>query len=234
MAQQLQRTAEEQKREPLAERIVDALGKRCPIPVVEAKKALDGLTSQGAVQVHVDNPTAVENLRRLAEKEGAGYRVQKKDEAHFIITLTRQAQRKRVQGGEERGVDRDSADCGCKPLAFAEERGEHVVYAFGTDCMGRGSDELGKALMKGFIYAVSQLPKLPETCIFYNAGAMLTAEGADSLADLRAMEEAGVRILTCGTCADYFQVKEAIAVGSITDMYTIVETLNDASKVVKP
>lgn len=78
------------------------------------------------------------------------------------------------------------------------------MYVFDGDTMGRGSEELGRVLMKGCIYAVSQLEKLPKTCIFYNSGAKLTAEGSDSLADIKAMEEKGVEILTCGTWRRFF------------------------------
>ena len=104
--------------------------------------------------------------------------------------------------------------------------------AVDTDVMGRGSDELGRTLMKGFLFAVSQLPRLPKTMLVYNGGARLTAEGSDSLADLKNMEAMGVEILTCGTCANFYGLTPAV--GSVTNMYTIVENLAGASKVITP
>ena len=106
--------------------------------------------------------------------------------------------------------------------------------AVDTDVMGRGSDELGRTLMKGFLFAVSQLPTLPRTMLFYNGGAWLTVEGSESLEDLRALEQRGVEILTCGTCLNYYGISEKLAVGSITNMYAIAEKLSGAGKVVKP
>lgn len=117
----------------------------------------------------------------------------------------------------------------CAPDA----RGDLVV-AVGSNCMGNGEETLGKTLMKGFLYAVSQLPTLPKTILFYNSGAYLTCTGSDSLEDLKFMEAQGVEIRTCGTCLDFYKLKETLAVGSITNMYAIAETLAAAGKVIKP
>ena len=114
-----------------------------------------------------------------------------------------------------------------------DQRGSLVV-AVDTDAMGRGSEELGRTLMKGFLFAVGQLPELPKTILFYNGGARLTTEGSDSLEDLKKMEAQGVEILTCGTCLNFYGLTDKLAVGSVTNMYTIVEKLAGAGKVIKP
>ena len=88
--------------------------------------------------------------------------------------------------------------------------------------------------MKGFLFAVTQLPRLPETMLFYNGGAKLTVEGSDSLEDLKSLESQGVEILTCGTCLNFYGLTERLAVGSATNMYAIVEKLAGASRVIKP
>ena len=93
---------------------------------------------------------------------------------------------------------------------------------------------LGKVLIKGFIFAVTQLDKLPKTMLFYNGGATLTTEGSDSLEDLKSLEAQGVEIMTCGTCLDYYGLKDKLAVGSVTNMYSIVETQAKATKIIKP
>lgn len=100
--------------------------------------------------------------------------------------------------------------------------------------MGTGNDELGKVLIKGFIFAVTQLDKLPKTMLFYNGGATLTTEGSDSLEDLKSLEAQGVEIMTCGTCLDYYGLKDKLAVGSVTNMYSIVETQAKATKIINP
>ena len=100
--------------------------------------------------------------------------------------------------------------------------------------MGEGNDELGKVLMKGFIFAMTQLEELPKTMLFYNGGATLTTENSESLADLKLLEEQGVEILTCGTCLDYYGLKDKLCVGTVTNMYAIVETMNQADKLIRP
>ena len=88
--------------------------------------------------------------------------------------------------------------------------------------------------MKGFLFAVTQLDELPKTMLFYNGGATLTTEGSDSLEDLKSLEAQGVEIMTCGTCLDYYGLKEKLAVGTVTNMYSIVETMDQATKVIRP
>ena len=100
--------------------------------------------------------------------------------------------------------------------------------------MGGGNDELGATLMKGFIYAVSQLDELPKTMLFYNGGAKLTVEGSASLEDLKSLQAQGVEILTCGTCLNFYGLSDKLAVGEVTNMYAIVEKLNGAGHIVKP
>jgi selenium metabolism protein YedF len=123
----------------------------------------------------------------------------------------------------------EEPEMACMP----DQRGDFVV-AVDTDVMGRGSEDLGRTLMKGFLFAVSQLPQLPSTILFYNGGAKLTVEGSASLEDLSKLEVQGVEILTCGTCLDYYGLTEKLRVGTVTNMYTIVEKLAGAGKVVKP
>lgn len=100
--------------------------------------------------------------------------------------------------------------------------------------MGEGKEDLGKVLIKGFIFALTQLEELPKTILFYNGGAKITAEGSESLEDLKTLEAQGVEIMTCGTCLDYYGLKEKLQVGTVTNMYSIVETMNNADKIIRP
>ena len=199
---------------------VDALGLACPLPVVKTIKALEALTGPATVETHVDNEVAVQNVTRLAEGKGFPVRSEKLAEGHFVIRMDANgtAGEKAVQ----------------TPVACVPDRRGNTVVAVSSDAVGRGSDELGRQLMKGFLYALSQLDELPKTILFYNGGARLTTEGSLSLEDLRAMEAQGVQILTCGTCLNYYGLTEKLAVGGVTNMYTIVETLAAADKVIKP
>lgn len=198
---------------------VDALGLACPLPVVKTLKALEALTGPAAVETHVDNETAVQNVTRLAQGKGFPVRSEKLGENHFVVTMDAG---KAPEKTEE------------APVACVPDRRRNTVVAVTSDAMGRGSDELGRQLMKGFLYAVSQLDELPKIILFYNGGARLTTEGSLSLEDLRSMEAQGVQILTCGTCLNYYGLTEKLAVGGVTNMYSIVETLAGADKVIKP
>ena len=167
---------------------VNAVGDQCPIPVVKATKALGEFKEAGTLEVQVDNEIAIQNLTRLADSKGLKSRSEKLGDNLFAITM--EVNGPLTMGGEDLSCHVDS-------------RGDFVV-AIDTDAMGRGSDDLGRTLMKGFIYAVSQLETLPKT------------------------------ILTCGTCLNFYGLADKLAVGSVTNMYVIVETLAKAGKVIKP
>ena len=196
--------------------IVDARGEQCPIPVVKATKALNEMQG-GVLEVHVDNTIAVQNLQRMAAGRSLEAKAEAKAEDHYIVT---------IPVGES---EAPAPDCGCAPMVYGD-----TIVVIDTNVMGRGSDELGTTLLKGFVYAVSQLPELPKTIILYNGGVQLAVEGSDSLQDLQEMERQGVEILACGTCLNYYGLGEKLALGSVTNMYSIVEKLASAGKIIKP
>ena len=100
--------------------------------------------------------------------------------------------------------------------------------------MGIGADDLGKSLLKAFVFALTQQDKLPKTILFYNGGAALTCEVSPMLEDLKALEAQGVEILTCGTCLNHYGLTEKLQVGEVTNMYVIAEKMTQAKVVVKP
>lgn len=198
---------------------VNAVGENCPIPVIKAKKAMQALTGPEVIEVLVDNEIAVQNVSKMASASGAGKVVsQKTGEREYKIVIE--------MGGAVQAAEAEET---CMPDM---RDGSIVVVA--SDRMGNGNDELGKVLMKGFIFAVTQLDCLPKAMLFYNGGATLTAEGSDSLEDLKNLEAQGVEILTCGTCLNYYGLTEKLAVGTVTNMYSIVETMAKADKIIRP
>ncbi len=180
---------------------VNAIGDTCPIPVIKTKKAIAEAAGQGIIEVLVDNEIAVQNVTKMAESEGGKVAAEKVAEKEYKITIELSGEAK----------------------VSAEEAEENLVVVISSDRMGSGNDALGKVLIKGFIFAVTQLEHLPKTMLFYNGGATLTAEGSDSLEDLKHLEEQGVEILTCGTCLNYYNLSDKLQVGSVTNMYSIVE-----------
>ena len=115
----------------------------------------------------------------------------------------------------------------------ADHRNGKVVVISG-DTMGSGDEKLGKKLMKAFIYALTSQDVLPDRVICYNRGAFLTTGDPDTVRDLQKLEKEGTVIMTCGTCLDYYGLKEKLQVGIISNMYDIVEALMNASSVIKP
>lgn len=99
------------------------------------------------------------------------------------------------------------------------------IFLITTDSLGRGREELGKILMSNFIVTIKESPVLPEKIIFLNSGVFLAIKGSPVLEELEQLESLGVGILSCGTCLDYYQIKDNLAVGTITNMYDTVESL---------
>lgn len=200
---------------------VDARGDQCPIPVIKTKKAIQALAGAETVQVLVDNEIAVQNVSRLGNSVGGKVTSSKKAENEYEILI------EVAEGAGAKAEEVNAEDC------MVDKKGNAVVVV-NSATMGIGNDDLGKVLIKGFIYAVSQLDTLPRKILFYNGGVTLTVEGSPCLEDLKNMEAQGVEILSCGTCLDYYNVKDKLAVGGITNMYVIVESMNEASKIIRP
>lgn len=215
------------------DKYVDALGKSCPIPLVMAKEAIRGMDG-GCLTVAVDNEIAVQNLTKMANHKGYGVSFGQTGERRYEVTMIlggnpADSKEDKIQPAGGGPVEQAGAEC---PTCDSPE--QTWVAAIGSSQMGEGDEALGKILMKGFLYALARLDKLPDAVLFYNSGAYLTCEGSDSLEDIKSMEEAGTAVRTCGTCLNHYCLEEKLAAGTVTNMYDIVETLALAGKVVKP
>lgn len=188
---------------------VNAVGEVCPKPVIMTKKALKEIES-GVVEVSVDNVTSKENVEKMAKEMGHSFETREEGNV-FIITITKAGEKQENSSKEE-----------------------NIVISIGSDKMGEGEDELGKILIKGFIYALTEAETLPKTVLLYNKGVLLASTFEDTVKDLKVLEERGVEILSCGTCANFYHVQDQIKVGTLTNMYTILERQMKAAKVIKP
>ena len=209
--------------------LVNAMGEQCPIPVIKTRNAVNALKEAAVIEVEVDNEVAVQNVLRFAASYGFQGKAEILRDKHFKVSFEAAP---KAGEGEAAGAAAEAAS-GEQVSCGPDRRGDTIVVV-SSATMGVGNDELGKVLMKGFIYAVSQLEELPKAVLFYNGGAMVTTEGSASLEDLRSMEAQGVTIQTCGTCLDYYGLKEKLQVGTITNMYDIVETMANAAHIIKP
>ncbi len=200
---------------------VNAMGDKCPIPVVKTKKAVEGLTADETVEVLVDNETAVQNVGRFAQSLGFAVTSEKLGEGQYRVCFDAR------KGAAEGSAPAESFCPACGPK-------KNTVVVVASDKMGEGSDELGAVLIKSFFYALTQQDELPSTVIFYNAGAKLSVEGSPVLEDVKNLAAAGVRIFTCGTCLNFYGIKEKLAVGEVSNMYDIVSMCCGADLIIKP
>lgn len=206
-------------------KFVDAVGDPCPIPVVKTKNAIAELDGSGTVETLVDNEIAVQNLEKMAKQKNYGFFSTKLEEKKYRVVIS-------VGEGslEEDKDEPEYQDCAV-PVPPRKKR---IVAAVGSDVMGHGDDVLGGILIKSFIYALSQQDVLPDTILFYNGGAKLPCFHEDIIKDLQEMQSRGTEVLTCGTCLNHYGIADQLKVGSVTNMYDIVEKLTSADLVVKP
>lgn len=206
--------------------IIDCKKKACPQPVVLSLQALRRISAGESIEVIVDNIAAVENLTRMAEEKLCDLDVTEGD-GIWTLKITK------------RGESVSTASAEVEALEYCDldsiPKKSNTVVAIGTSVMGQGNDELGKNLLKGYIYSLNQLEDadLPTTILFFNGGAYMTTDGADTVKDLKDLSERGVKVYTCGACLDFYGLKEKLVVGEVTNMYSISEMMIRADKVVR-
>ncbi len=208
----------------MIEKIIDNRGLSCPLPVVNTKKALeenaeDLAAGQTTVSI-VDNDTASMNVQRFAKK--AGYQVLAEEKSDGIyISISSGTHERPAQGVQK--PESEGCECSCVSPSGGEPE---VVFLVTSSALGQGSEELGKLLMTSFFNTFLNGEPFPSKVLFMNSGVFLTAEGSPVLDSLNRMSEKGVEILSCGTCLDYYQLKDKLKVGEVTNMYDTVETLS--------
>lgn len=190
--------------------IIDCKGLQCPLPVVKTKKYFDSIES-GEGTIIVDNLVAKNNVVKLAKGSGNESIVEEKDGLYFIKIIKKHSE-------------------GLKDKVKENKKFALVVS---TDKLGAGDDKLGDMLMKSYIFALSEADTIPDDLLFINGGVNLTIETSPVLDSLKKLVERGANILVCGACLDFYNVKDNLSIGEITNMYTIVELMNNADKTIK-
>ena len=194
---------------------INAKGLVCPQPLILTKKAVESSDEKDFLVI-VDNDTAVKNLEKFAKSSNLDFKFDKKSDQEFNVYVSKSNNTEIKEPTQFCSVDNS----------------DNTVIAISKNFMGNGSEELGKLLIKGFIYTSSEYDKLPKTIVFFNSGVKLTTEGSPCLDDLEKLQDNGVEIISCGTCLDYYGLKEKLKVGEISNRYTIYETLFNAGKVI--
>jgi selenium metabolism protein YedF len=195
-------------------RLVDARGLACPQPVILTRKAME---ESADVTTVVNSVSSRDNVRRMAEKAGCDVTVEP-DGADYYLHIRRAGT----------VAEEPEAAVGAPPAAA----GGPLVLVISEDRMGRGSPELGGILMRSFFHTLGEIEPRPDVIIFFNAGVWLVAADSPVLEDLCSLEASGISLLVCGTCLDYFELRDRLAVGRVSNMYEIAETMLSAGKVV--
>lgn len=187
---------------------INAMGLSCPEPVIRAKKAIKENTKSEEILVRVDNDVAVQNLTKLGNQVGALVTTKEISKKEFTVLFNFESKE------------------GCKIMEdFPSFKIDDYVIALSSDKVGHGSDELGSKLAESFIYALTEQDVPPKMIVCYNSGVFLTTKNEKTITDMKKLEEKGCEIVSCGLCLDYYKLKEELKIGTITNMYRIVEIL---------
>ncbi len=205
---------------------IDNRGLSCPQPVVNTKKTLDdaagSLAAGQSVVSIVDNETALANVQRLVKKAGYQASVEKKKDGIYISIASGEPGEPGQPAQSAEHLEYETLTCDCQiPSGHQPE----VVFLVTSNLLGQGHEELGKLLMTSFFNTFLDGEQFPSKILFMNSGVYLTVEGSTVLESLSRMAQNGVEILSCGTCLDYYGLKEQLRVGEVTNMYDTVETL---------
>lgn len=195
--------------------LLDCRGKACPIPVVETKAKLTAMKGGEMLEVWVDGEVQIQNILRMLDNNDATGQSSEAPEGGFKLKIMRPAV-----------FPRPAESCGA-PVGKA-------CVVISADHMGEGDEKLGHILIKSFFFALRQSLSEVETIVAYNGGVKLFCEGSEVLEDLQAIKDGGVEIQVCGTCLDFYGLKEQLKVGTVSNMYSIVEAQTKAGKILRP
>ncbi len=187
-------------------------GLACPQPVIMTKKALEQKPAE--MTVLVDNLAAKENVAKFAASSGYGVSIENADGIYRLNLLAKQTA-VNVAAGKELAAE-----------------AEAPAILLGRNTLGTGSEELGAILMKSFFVSLLELSQLPRAVMLINSGVYLAVTDSPVLQPLQELSRRGVAVMVCGTCLDYFSLKEKLAVGEVTNMYSILRELTRAGNTI--
>ena len=199
---------------------LDMRGRPCPEPVIETRKRLGNMEA-GILTVLLDNEDSAENVRRTAESLGltAEVRLDHENRHQVIIQKT--------------GVPSMTPEP-YPPSCETPKTHTKTTVLIASNRFGEGDPELGDILIRAFVKTLHQLPRLPSHVILVNSGVKLATEGSVLIDDLNSLTEKGVEVLCCGTCLDYYKLKDTLAAGRVSNMFDIVSALASSDRTIRP
>lgn len=196
-------------------KIIDGIGKACPMPVIMTKKEID--RGEDNIIIKVDNRIAVENLKKLATS--TGFLVEVKEENNIFYVA----------------MSKECIECNAMLEQIEKEttvpKSDHVIFV-GKEYIGEGNEELGKNLMRMFFYTLTESKELPTHVLLMNGGVKLATLDLQVVEHLKALVDKGAEILVCGACLNFYNIAEELKVGTVSNMYDIVSKMQQAGKVI--
>jgi len=202
---------------------VDARGLSCPQPVLEVKRVLVQNLADNFM-ILVDNITSRENVSRFARNQGCEVQVQDAGPNNFEIRISRI--------NLPPSADKQETLLPC-PTPEQSAAIKNVVF-IGNKCMGKGDDQLGAILMRGFLRTLIDVEPRPWRIIFVNSGVELTTVDEEAAEAVVVLQDKGTEVLSCGTCLKFFGLEEKLKAGKVTNMFEIIETFNSATRIISP
>ena len=189
---------------------LDLRNKSCPIPLVETRKFINN-NKNTDFKIILDNEISFLTINKYLENNKINYSSNKSDELYIFEVI--------FDGNEK--------------LSHEKFEVNNFSILIMSDLFGEGDEELSRVLMKSYFYALDESITLPSNIIFINSGVKLLTENYDVIKHIESLKNRGVSILACGICTDYYKLKDNIKVAEITNMYSIIEILNNSDSVIR-
>ncbi len=196
---------------------VDARGLPCPQPLMLAKKTLTELSEGESLQMLLDNKLSCDNVIRFLKDHGLTPELSVEEGVYTLEVK---------KGAVTAPLGNAAAYC-----APAQPKVGPVIV-INHHGMGSGSEELGKILLQACINTLKDVAPQPVAILCYNAGVFAVAKGAPTVPALTELVAQGVTLLVCGTCVDYFEMQNRVAIGTISNMYDILQQLSTAERII--
>lgn len=198
--------------------ILNCEGEPCPNPVLRCKRLLDSQPVPSLVVI-VDNDAAKENVSRFLLSRGLSIEKTVQEGNQWKIFATGHKETSDTPKPHPEAV----IQCTIKPK---------TLVFLTTDVIGLGDDTLGQRLMDNFLRTLPELGEDLWRIVMVNGAVRLATKDHAALPHLQALEAAGVSILVCGTCLEFFGLIEQKEVGQVTNMLDVVTSQQLADKVI--
>ena len=197
-------------------KIVDTRNQACPIPIILVRKELENTDLNGIFQILCNNETSYKNLIQFLKDQHTQVQIERKND-EYVLTITKLNSIKHSEIED-----------------YCERKSSGLTVVIKSHCMGDGEEEIGKLLMKAYISTLPELDNIPDNIVLYNSGVFAVCKDSSTEEFFQQLERKGTKIYICGTCINYYQLKEKIQMGTVSNMMEISSILAASPRVLYP